>query len=61
MQNALNSSTAEVMATYVYDMGMQKQQYSFATAVGLFNSVIAFVLVIIVNSIAKKYSDNSLY
>ncbi len=61
MQNALNSSTAEVVATYVYDMGMQKGQYSFATAVGLFNSVISFALVIIVNAISKKYSDNSLY
>ena len=61
MQNALNSSTAEVISTYTYKMGMTDGQYSFATAIGFFNSVISFFLVMLVNSIAKKYSDNSLY
>lgn len=61
MSNSLNSSTAEVISTYTYKMGMQQAQYSFSSAVGLFNSVINFTILVIVNTIAKKVSDNSIF
>jgi putative aldouronate transport system permease protein len=61
MQNALNASTSEIIATYVYKIGIRDGQYSMATAVGLFNSAINFALLIIVNKMAHKYSEYSLW
>lgn len=63
MQNALNISRSEVISTYVYKVGMQIAggDFSFATAVGLFNSVINFVLLVLVNSLTKKLSSTSLW
>ncbi len=60
LQNSQNLSVSEVLSTYVYKMGMENSSYSFATAVGLFNSVIAFGLVMFANAISKKYSETSL-
>lgn len=63
MQNNLNISKSEVISTYVYKVGMQIAggDFSFATAIGLFNSVINFILLIIVNTITKKISSTSLW
>lgn len=61
MSNSLNSSTAEVISTYTYKMGMQQAQYSYSTAVGLFNSVINFTILVIVNQLAKKFTENSIF
>ncbi len=61
MQNSLNQSTSEIIATYVYKMGIQKAQYSYTTAIGLFNSLINIVLLLIVNKISKKTADISLF
>lgn len=63
MQNSLNISSSEVISTYVYKVGMAigTGDFSFATAIGLFNSVINFVLLIIVNVISKKMSNTSLW
>lgn len=61
MQNPLNMDASEVISTYVYKMGLQKAQYSFSAAVGLFNSVINFTLLITVNSIAKRLNETSLW
>lgn len=63
MTNPLNSSTAEVIDTYVYKVGIAGQlpNYSFSTAVGLFQSVVTLVLTIVVNQISKKVSQNSLW
>lgn len=61
MSNSLNSSAAEVISTYTYKMGMQQAQYSFSTAVGLFNSVINFTILVIVNQIARKTSESSIF
>ncbi len=63
MQNSLNISASEVISTYVYKVGMVigTGDYSFATAIGLFNSVINFILLIIVNFISKKVSETSLW
>lgn len=53
--------TADVISTYVYRRGILSSQYSFATAVGLFNSIVNFVLLITANNISKKYSETSLW
>ena len=61
MQNPLNMRTSDVISTYVYRTGLIGAQYSFATAVGLFNSVINLILVITVNQIARRLSETSLW
>lgn len=61
MQNALNLSVSEVISTYVYKTGLLKVQYSYTTAIGLFNNVINVILLLIVNQIARKLSDISLF
>ncbi|MBW7454607.1 ABC transporter permease [Paenibacillus sepulcri] len=61
LQNPLNTTTSEIISTYVYKIGLLNANYSFATAVGLFNSVINLVLLIMVNTIAKRLSNNSLW
>ncbi|MEG2338179.1 MAG: ABC transporter permease subunit [Clostridium sp.] len=60
LQNAQNMGISEVLSTYVYKMGMQNSNYSLATAVGLFNSIISFGLVLFANRMSKKYSETSL-
>lgn len=60
LQNTLNSSTSEILSTYVYKMGLISSQYSLSAAIGLFNNVINLVLLVAVNQIAKKLSDTSL-
>ena len=61
LYNPLTYETADVLSSYVYRIGLTKMQYSFATAVGLFNSVINIMLLIVANSISKRVSENSLW
>lgn len=61
MQNSVNVETAEVISTYVYKVGLKGMQYSFATAVSLFNTVINIILLILTNYIAKRTSNTSLF
>ncbi|WP_017812105.1 MULTISPECIES: ABC transporter permease [Paenibacillus] len=61
LQNPLNMSSSDVIDTFVYRTGLLNVQYSFSTAVGLFNSVINAILLIAVNQIARKTSENSLW
>jgi putative aldouronate transport system permease protein len=61
LQNPLNTSTSEIISTYVYKIGLLNANYSFATAVGLFNSCINLILLVMVNTIAKRLSNNSLW
>ena len=61
MQNSLNVSASEVISTYVYKMGLINMDYSYSAAVGLFNSVVNMVLLLFVNTIARKVSDTSLW
>ena len=61
MQTALNLDASEIIPTYVYRQGLIGAQFSFASAVGLFNSVINFVLIIAVNRFARKVSEYSLW
>lgn len=60
MQNALNLSTSEVISTYVYKVGLGQDDFSFAAAIDLFNSVINCIMLITVNSIARKASDGEM-
>ncbi|WP_245233309.1 ABC transporter permease [Paenibacillus maysiensis] len=57
MQTALNTPTSEIIATYVYKVGLQSGDYAYSTAIGLFNSVINVVLLIFVNTIVKKLNE----
>lgn len=61
MKNDLNSSTAEVIGTYVYSRGLLSGDFSYGTAVGLFTNVINLIMLLIVNSISAKVSDTSLF
>lgn len=64
MQNSLNLETSRVISTYVYSVGLASSGHSdlsYATAIGLFNSIINLVFLMIVNQIAKKVSDTSLW
>ena len=53
--------TADVLSTYIYRVGIQGARYDMATAVGLFNAVIAFVLVFTANRISRKLTETSLW
>ena len=61
LQNPLNLSQSEVIATYVYKVGLLNANFSFATAVGLFNSVINLGLLVLVNAFAKRLAGTSLW
>jgi putative aldouronate transport system permease protein len=61
LQNPLNLGSSEIIATYVYKVGLLNANYSFATAVGLFNSLINMILLVLVNTFAKRVSDTSLW
>lgn len=63
MQNSLNIRVSEVISTYVYKVAMTigTGDFSYATAIGLFNSVINFLLLVFVNFASKKLSDTSLW
>lgn len=60
LQNNLNLPASEMLPTFSYKTGMESRNYGYATAVGLFNSVISLFLVIIANQISKRASDISL-
>ena len=61
LQNQLNMETSDVISTYVYRIGILDAQYSYTTAIGLFNSVVNVIVLVIVNTIAGKLSDTSLW
>ena len=61
MMNDMNVSTAEVISTYVYKRGLISNNYSYATAVGLFNNIINVTMLLIANKISQKVSETSLF
>lgn len=61
MQNELNITASDVISTYVYQTGLINGEYGYATAVGLFNSTINLMLVILFNTVARKVSETSLW
>ncbi|RKN85177.1 ABC transporter permease [Paenibacillus ginsengarvi] len=61
LQNPLNLESSDVISTYVYRSGLVQGQFSFSAAIGLFNSVINFILLLTVNRIAKRLNETSLW
>lgn len=61
MQNPLNLPVSEVISTYVYKIGIIQNQFSYATAIGLFNTLINFGFLLLANYISKKVAKTSLF
>lgn len=61
LYNTATYEVADVIATFSYRQGMIDQQYSYAAAIGLFNSVINVILLLLANRLAKKFSETSLW
>ena len=61
LQNKLNLDVSEIISTYVYKVGLINRDQSFSTAIGLFNSVVNAILLLTVNTITRKMSDNGLW
>ena len=61
LQNNANLETSDVIGTYVYRRGLKGGEYSYATAVGMFQSVIGFAMVIFANWLSRRYSETSLW
>ncbi len=62
MQKDLNLDASEIIATYVYKKGLRRAEYSYSSAIGLFNSAINFILLVLVNTFTKKANkDISLF
>ena len=61
MQNNINSKYSEVISTYVYKQGLSRAQFSYGSAIGLFNSVVNFAILATVNTISSKVGSSSLF
>lgn len=61
LQNPTNISGSEVISTYVYKMGLEKNDFSFSTATGMFNSVVNCAILVLVNGISRRVGENSLW
>jgi putative aldouronate transport system permease protein len=61
MQNPLNLPISEVISTYVYKIGILSSQFSYATAIGLFNTLINFAFLVGTNQLAKRFANTSLW
>lgn len=61
LQNTLNITSSEIISTYVYKLGLQSSQYSLSTAIGLFNTIVNFAVLLVINYIAKKTTEASLF
>ncbi len=59
LQTDLNKATSDVIAVYVYQQGIENAKYSYSTAVGLFNTAVNIILLIVVNKIADKISEDT--
>lgn len=61
LQKSLNLSRSQVISTYTYEVGLKSAQYSYSAAIGLFNTVVNFVMLIAVNAISRRVSDVSIW
>lgn len=61
MQSSANLSSSEIISTYVYKIGLQNGQYSYAAAIGFFNNIINCLILLVVNKLAKKTTETSLW
>lgn len=59
--NPTNYAVSDIISTYTYRMGLELGDWSYATAIGLFNSVVNCILLVISNKLSKKYTENSLW
>ncbi len=60
LQNSLNLDVSQVISTYTYELGLLGGQYSYSTAIGLFNTVVNVLMLVIVNMISKRVADVAL-
>lgn len=61
MQNSLNLTRSEIINTYVYKIGITEGQFSLSTAIGLFNSAVNFLMILLVNTLVRKIGQESLW
>ncbi len=61
MQNPLNMASSDIISTYVYRIGLMGADFSFGTTADLFNSVVSCIVLVTVNFISRKVSENSLW
>lgn len=61
MQNDMNVAVSDIISVYSYKIGIQGAQYSFATAIGLFNAVINCILLVVINTISRRLGETSLW
>jgi len=61
LQNSMNLSVSEIISSYVYKIGIMGGEYSYSSAIGLFNSIINLILVVGINLVSKKLTDTSLW
>lgn len=61
LQNDINLEYSEIIATYVYKVGIEGGQFSYSAAISLFNNIINLILLVSVNAIVKRTSENSLW
>ncbi|MCI9141533.1 MAG: sugar ABC transporter permease [Lachnospiraceae bacterium] len=61
LQNDLNLSASQVISTYVYNIGIVGGQYSYSTAIGLFNNIVNIICLLIANAVVKKMTDTGLF
>ena len=57
LQNNLNLDYSEIIETYVYKIGIQSGQFSLSAAIGLFNNIINFALLLTINKVSKKMTN----
>ena len=61
LYNPSTYDTADIISSYVYRVGLLEQGWSYSTAIGLFNSVINLILLVLANKLSKKLADTSLW
>ena len=61
LQNSLNLDASQVISTYVYEVGIGGAQFSYSSAIGLFNTIVNIIVLMIVNTISKKLSSVSIW
>jgi len=61
LQNALNMDASNVISTYTYEIGLKSQQFSYSTAIGLFNSLVNIIMIVIANTISNKVAKTGLW
>lgn len=61
MYNSTVYDTADVIGTYTYRIGIGQMQYSYSAAIGMFNSVVGFALVVTTNALCRRFLDRSIW